>query len=123
MTRVRRGAAVIAAVVFAATAVRSLVRMGPVPDGTCAMSPTCPNSQQWVALLVLAVVCGLSALVTLALLWSDPAGGASHKRRRWSGPIIALALAAALLIADPPDHLNSPHATWLGHPLGDGTLN
>jgi H+/Cl- antiporter ClcA len=118
MTRVRRGTAIVAAVVFAVTAVRSFARMGPTPDGTCAMSPTCPNTQQWVALLVVAVVCGLLALMTPGLLWSDPA-----RRRWWTGPALALALAAALVIVDPPGHLNSLHATWFGRPLGDGTLN
>jgi H+/Cl- antiporter ClcA len=117
MTRVRRGTAIVAALVFAVTAVRSFVRMGPIPDGTCGMSPTCPNSYQWVALLVLAVVCGLLALMTPGLLWSERTRG-----RWWSGPAIALAVAAALVIVDPPDHLNSLHATWFGHPHSDGRI-
>jgi hypothetical protein len=34
-----------------------------------------------------------------------------------------LAVALAVVVVDPPDHLNSPRADWLGQSLGDGTLS
>ena len=36
---------------------------------------------------------------------------------------IAVAVALAIAIVNPPGHLNSPHADWFGHSLSDGTLS
>jgi len=44
-------------------------------------------------------------------------------RRRWPGLTIAIAVALAIVIVNPPDHLNSPHADWFGRSLSDGTLD
>jgi hypothetical protein len=113
--RVRTGAGLGAIALFLLTAGRSIGRMGPTPDGTCAMAPTCPNSHQWVALLVVAGLCVVLAFLTWAAVVSRP---------RWSsGVLICLALAIAVAAVNPPDHLNSPRADWFGHSLGDGTLN
>jgi len=40
---------------------------------------------------------------------------------RWPGLTIAIAVALAIVIVNPPDHLNSPHADWFGRSLSDGT--
>jgi glycerol uptake facilitator-like aquaporin len=109
------GGGVIAAAVFLITAWQAVARMGPTPDGTCATAPTCPNSHQWIALLVLAGLCVALAFLTLVAVWD---GG---PRRRQIA--VALAIAAAVLVVNPPDHLNSPHADWFGRSLSDGSLN
>jgi hypothetical protein len=109
--RATRAAGLLAVVLFLVTAGRAIVRMGPRPDGTCGMDPTCPSSHQWVALLVLAGLCLVLAFVSFAV-----------RTRRW-GVAIALLVALAVAIVDPPDHLNSPRADWFGHPFSDGRLN
>jgi hypothetical protein len=111
--KVRRGVGIAAIAMFLVTAARAFGRMGPRPDGTCATAPTCPNTHQWVALLVLAAVCVVLALLTLAALVND--------RRRWPG--VAIAIALTIVIVNPPGHLNSPHADWFGRSLSDGSLN
>jgi len=111
--RVRLGVGIAAIAMFLFTAVRAIVRMGPRPDGTCASAPTCPNSHQWIALLVLAAICVVLAFATVAVIG----------RRRWPGVAIAVAVALAIAIVNPPGHLNSPHADWFGHSLSDGTLS
>jgi len=60
--------------------------------------------------LGLAGLCLVLAFVTFAV------------RTRRRGVAIALVVALAVVIVDPPDHLNSPRADWFGHSLGDGTL-
>jgi MFS superfamily sulfate permease-like transporter len=105
---------VAAIVVFLVTAGRAIAGMGPRPDGTCATAPTCPNTHQWVALLVLAAACIVLALLTIVAIDS---------RRRWPGVAIAVAVALAIVIVNPPGHLNSPHADWFGRSLSDGTLD
>jgi len=113
--KVRRGLGIAAIAMFLVTAARAVARMGPRPDGTCATAPTCPNSHQWVALLVLAVVCVVLAFLTLAAMLND--------KRQWRWPGVAIAIALAIVIVNPPGHLNSPHADWFGRSLSDGTLN
>jgi MFS family permease len=118
----RDGLTVAAAVVFAVTAIRAVTRMGPLPDVGCSMSPTCPNSHQWWALLVLAFLCGMLAVITGAALvsrWTAPARPAPARL-----PVVAavMAVAIALVAVDPPGHLNSPHADWFGHSLDDSSL-
>jgi cytochrome bd-type quinol oxidase subunit 2 len=112
-SKVRRGVGVAAIAMFLVTAGRAIARVGPRPDGTCATAPTCPNAHQWVALLVLAAVCVVLAFLTFAALASD--------RRRWPG--VAVLVALAIVIVNPPGHLDSPHADWFGHSLSDGTLD
>jgi hypothetical protein len=117
--KVRRGVGVAAIAMFLITAGRAIGRMGPRPDGTCATSPTCPNTHQWIALLVLAAVCVLFAVLTFAAI----SGDRPESRRRWPGVAIAVAVALAIVIVNPPGHLNSPHADWFGRSLSDGTLD
>jgi hypothetical protein len=109
--RATTAAGLVAVALFLVTGVRALVRMGPRPDGTCGMDPTCPNLHQWVALHVLAGLCLVLAFAAFAL------------RTRRLGVAIALVFALAVVIVDPPDHLNSPRADWFGHSFGDGRLN
>jgi hypothetical protein len=118
--KVRRGVGIAAIAMFLVTAGRAIARMGPRPDGTCATAPTCPNSHQWIALLVLAGICVALAFLTFAAVVNDRAEGG---RRGWPGVTIAVAVALAIVIVDPPGHLNSPHADWFGRSLSDGTLN
>jgi hypothetical protein len=116
LTRIRGGAILAAVVVLVLTAARAVVRMGPAPDGTCATGPTCPNAHQWAALLVLAAASGLAAMLGLAWVL---AGG----RSQWRVALVALALAGALVVVDPPAHLDGPDATWFGRSLSGGSLN
>jgi hypothetical protein len=123
---VRRGVGCLAIAVFLGTAFRSVSRMGPVPDGTCATAPTCPNSHQWVALLVMAAICVVFAFLTFVVVYEHvPNDGEAGRLRPWPDVAIAVAVAVALVIVagDPPGHLNSPHADWFGRSLADSSLN
>jgi hypothetical protein len=119
---VRDVLALAAAAVFALTAIRAGARMGAPPDGGCATSPTCPNPHQWWALLVLAFACGMLALVTGAAViarHTTPARAAPPGLRAVAAVV---AVAIALVVVDPPAHLNGLHADWFGHSLSDGSL-
>jgi hypothetical protein len=121
--RARDGLGVAAVLVFLVTAVRSIAKMGPVPDGTCGTSPSCPNRHQWVALQVLAALCVVLAVLTAFEVLRDRADRGRGMPSKWFAITLAVGLAIAVLVVDPADHLNSPDADWFGHSLSDGSLD
>jgi hypothetical protein len=75
------------------------------------MAPTCPNSRQWVALLVAAGVCVVPAVLTLIAVRKERTDREVGGSRRWTA--VAIVTALAVVIVNPPGHLNGPHADWL----------
>ena len=72
-------------------------------------------------MLVAAGVCVVLAVLAFIAVRKERTDREVGGSRRWTA--VAIVIALAVVIVNPPGHLNSPQADWFGGSVSDGSLS